>query len=324
VHACRTLAAWGERSGATAVQLAFTQAAARLRPDDGAMAYAVGRLARDRGEYARGETWLRAAIRLSRNRDWHTYALAYLSLGTLYQMVGNLPAARVVTVRGYRTTVRRRVAPLRGTALHNLFSITGEMLDFRRAHRYALLAFEAYGAGHPRFPLLAQDVACFWILHGCFDLAVQVFQAVLARVEEPNDRALVLCNLARAAAAAGQAHIYAEARRECALLLGPSIRPERQAQVWLNLARADASAGLTSQAVAAIECATDLANRLRLALIQFEAESLRGAVQAARASGTRVDLTQGPPGLRGDAEVLAMAIVHNLAVEPAGFAASAY
>ncbi|HEX2081278.1 MAG TPA: tetratricopeptide repeat protein, partial [Longimicrobium sp.] len=89
VHACRAIARWGERRGFTAVQLAFVQAAARLAPEHAQLAYAVGRLARDRGEYARAESWLRCAIRVARNTDWHSYALAYLSLGTLYQHLGN-------------------------------------------------------------------------------------------------------------------------------------------------------------------------------------------------------------------------------------------
>ena len=89
VHACRAIARWGERRGFTAVQLAYTQAAARLAPESPRLAYAVGRLARDGGEYARAESWLRASIRLARRTDWHTYALAYLSLGTLYQQLGD-------------------------------------------------------------------------------------------------------------------------------------------------------------------------------------------------------------------------------------------
>ncbi|HEX8393562.1 MAG TPA: hypothetical protein VF665_14555 [Longimicrobium sp.] len=313
VHACRTIADWGRRQGATAVQLAFTQAAARLVPDEPRLAYAVGRLARDRGEYARGESWLRASISLSRNQDWHTYALGYLSLGSLYQMIGNLPAARVVTVRGYRTASRRRLRPLRGTALHNLFSIAGEMLDFRRAHKYALLAFRQYGPDHERFPALVQDVACFWILHGCFDLAVRAFHSVLPRFTAGEDRMLVLANLARAAAAAGHTTLYLAARAESAALMSFPQRPEREAQVWLNLARADATAGLTEQAEAALGRAEVLADQLRLGLMRFEAEALRGAIQSARMQSARVEAATGTPGLRDEAEQLATAILESLA-----------
>ena len=202
VHACRAIARWGERRGFTAVQLAFTQAAARLAPDHPRLAYAVGRLARDRGEYARAESWLRSAIRLARGTDWHTYALAYLSLGTLYQQLGNLPAARAVTLRGYRTTVRRRVRALQGVALHNLFAVaSGEMLDFRRAHEYALAAFRRYGRDHPRFPALVHDVGCFWMLQRLLShRALRVPDRCCRASPEPEDRAAGARQLGPAAA----------------------------------------------------------------------------------------------------------------------------
>jgi tetratricopeptide (TPR) repeat protein len=311
-HACRSVARWAEETGAAAAQLAFTQAAALLVPESARLAYAVGRLSRDRGEYARGESWLRAAVRLARNRDWHTYALSYLSLGTLYLQLGNLPAARTLTVRGYRTTVRRRVRALEGSALHNLFVVSAEMLDFPRAHQYALEALKHYGPDHPRFALLAQDVACFWILHGCFDLAARVFLAVLPRCPAPDDQALVLANLARASAAAGQGTVYERSRAKCEELLDGPLVPERRAQVLLNLGRAAGSAGGYDRAEAAIRDCLVLARSLRLGQIQLEGESMLDSLRSARALGSTVPPQSGPPGLQGDAEVLAIAIVLSL------------
>ncbi len=286
VHACRAVARWGERRGFTAVQLAFVQAAARLAPEHAQLAYAVGRLARDRGEYARAESWLRCAIRLARNTDWHTYALAYLSLGTLYQQLGNLPAARAVTLRGYRTSVRRRVRGLKGVALHNLFAICAEMLDFGRAQRYALAAFQDYGPEHPRLPMLVHDVGCVWILQGRFAHATDVFQMVLPRFVEPADRLLTLGTLARAAAAAGSRAPYESSYTEAVPLLRQGVAvPERASQVWLNLARAAASMGDYERAVPAAQQALGLAGTLRLGQIRMEVEALLQSVSAARAAG---------------------------------------
>lgn len=286
VHACRAIARWGERRGFTAVQLAFVQAAARLVPEHPRLAYSVGRLARDRGEYARAESWLRCAIRLARGTDWHTYALAYLSLGTLYQQLGNLPAARAVTLRGYRTSVRRRVRALQGTALHNLFTIATEMLDFERAQQYALAASRRYGPAHPRFHLLAHDVGCFWMFHGYFARAADVFELVLPRHSDPADRVLTLGTLARAAAGAGRKAVYqsAFAEAECLLALDLSM-PERAAQVWLDLTRAAASAGDYARAEAAAECGLQIAGSLRLGQIRMEMEAVVHSVRAARTAG---------------------------------------
>jgi tetratricopeptide (TPR) repeat protein len=302
VHACRTIARWGERRGFTAVQLAFVQAAARLVPDHPRLAYSVGRLARDRGEYARAESWLRCAIRLARGTDWHTYALAYLSLGTLYQQLGNLPAARAVTLRGYRTTTRRRIRALQGTALHNLFTIATEMLDFERAQQYALAASRRYGPAHPRFHLLAHDVGCFWMFHGCFARAADVFELVLPRHSDPADRVLTLGTLARAAAGAGRKAVYqsAFAEAECLLALDLGM-PERAAQVWLDLTRAAASAGDYARAEAAAERGLRIAGSLRLGQIRMEMEAVLHSVRAARTAGESHVLSVPAPGIPDEA-----------------------
>lgn len=285
VHACRAVARWGERRGFSAVQLAFTQAAARLAPDHAQLAYAVGRLARDRGEYARAESWLRCAIRLARGTDWHTYALAYLSLGTLYQQLGNLPAARAVTLRGYRTSVRRRVRALQGVALHNLFVLSGEMLDFRRAHEYALAAFRRYGPDHPRFPALVHDVGCFWVQNGCFARAADVFESVLPRFTQPEDRLLTLGNLAYSAAASGRTAVYEACQAEsCTMLACDVASPDRAAQVWLNLARAAAAVGEHGRAEFAAQRALQVAEPLRLGQIRLEVDTLLHELRDARAA----------------------------------------
>lgn len=312
VNACRAIARWGERRGFTAVQLAFVQAAACLAPEHARLAYAVGRLARDRGEYARAESWLRTSIRLSRGTDWHTYALAYLSLGTLYQQLGNLPAARSVTLRGYRTSVRRRVRPLQGVALHNLFAVATEMLDFGRGLQYALAAFQRYGPEHPRFPMLVHDVGLFWILQGCFSRATAVLQSVLPRFDLPTDKVLVLANLARAAAATGNRELYERSYADSLALLPQAPSPERTAQVWMNLARAAASAGDHDRAQSAAHTALEVAGRLHLGQIRLEVESLIAAIGAARAAG-RVLLPNEPAGPDPSGEALAQNILQSLA-----------
>jgi tetratricopeptide (TPR) repeat protein len=283
VNACRAVARWGERRGFAAVQLAYTQAAACLAPEHAKLAYAVGRLARDRGEYARGETWLRKAVRLARGTDWHTYALAYLSLGTLYQQLGNLPAARTLTQRGYRAAVRRRVRPLHGVALHNLFIINAEMLEFARAQEYALAAVRRYGQDHPRFAVLVHDVGCFWMLHGQFTRACDVFATVLDRIQRPEERLMATSTLARAAAADGRADAYAAGvAGALAILESEATPPERSAQGWLNLARAAATAGDRPRARTFGTHALQIATRLRLGQICLEVEAILQAVEGSR------------------------------------------
>ncbi len=243
VNACRAVARWGERRGFTAVQLAFTQAAARLAPDHPRLAYSVGRLARDRGEYARAETWLRTSVRLARGRDWHTYALAYLSLGTLYQHLGNLPAARTLTHRALRTTVRRRLGKLEGTAYHNLFVLTTESGDYAQAQRYARLALQRYGAGHPRLPQLAYDLGIVWFLCGYFERSLPVLEAVLPFFPGGPDRALALASTARAAAGVSDLARFDRYWTEATSMLDANAEHAFAPEGWLALARGAVSAG---------------------------------------------------------------------------------
>jgi tetratricopeptide (TPR) repeat protein len=274
VNACRAVARWGDRRGFTAVQLAFTQAAARLAPEHPRLAYAVGRLSRDRGEYARSETWLRASIRLARGKDWHTYALAYLSLGTLYQQLGNLPAARVVTQRGLRATVRRRLRKLEGTAYHNLFVLTTESGDYPEAQRYAGMALKHYGPGHPRLPQLAYDLGIVWFLCGYFERALPVLEAVLPHLPEGPDRALALASTARAAAGAGDHARFERYWTEASAALEAYSESERAADGWLALGRGAVSARDSARAQAATDRARSIAVARRQAQLVVEAESV--------------------------------------------------
>ena len=294
VNACRAVARWGERRGYAGVQLAYTQAAACLAPEHPRLAYAVGRLARDRGEHARGESWLRTAVRLARGRDWHTYALAYLSLGTLYQQLGNLPAARALTQRGYRAATRRHVRSLQGAALHNLFTITAEMLELGRAQEYALAAFRRYGPTHPRFPGLVHDVGIFWMQHGRYADAADLLQAVLPRIREPEQRLMALGTLARAAAGSGRAEAYEHAAVQALELLALDVTaPERTAQGWLTLARAAAAARDEERARTAGARALQIAAPLRLGQIVFEAEAVLRALDAPAAAPAAAEAPAG-------------------------------
>jgi tetratricopeptide (TPR) repeat protein len=281
VNACRAVARWGDRRGFTAVQLAYTQAAARLAPAHPRLAYAVGRLSRDRGEYARSETWLRASIRLARGTDWHTYALAYLSLGTLYQQLGNLPAARAVTERGLRATVRRRLRRLEGTAYHNLFVLTTESGDYARAQRYAGMALQRYGPGHPRLPQLAYDLGIVWFLCGYFERALPVLEAVLPHLPEGAERALGLASTARAAAGAGDRARFERYWVEATAALAAFEEHTTAADGWLALARGAVSVRDATRAHEAACRAREIGHARRQGQLVMEADAVLASARSA-------------------------------------------
>lgn len=308
-HACRSVARWAEQQQKPATQLAFTQAAALLAPESARLAYAVGRLSRERAEYARAETWFRRAIKLGRGSDWEYYVLSYLSLGTLYQQLGNVPAARTLTLRGLRSAGRRRLRGLQGTALHNLFVLSAEAHDAPRAHEYARGALSRYGTRHPRLPALAHDVACFWSNRGLFAQAVPVLEAVLPHIPTVEERAVVLANVSRAAAGAGQRARFEARWADTVAALAASRSDERAAEAWLDLARGAALMAAWERAEKAAGRAFDIASRRRQSHVSLEAEAEREAARACRLAAAG---REAAPALAQQADELVSALVTSL------------
>lgn len=277
-RACLAVAAWAKEGRNRATELAFTQAAALLRPVDAALAHRVARLARDRSEYPRAETWYRRAIHLSRRTDWDVYTLAYIGLANLYISVGNYPAARELSNLALRTSLRHGLKAYAGMAAHALFIIAAEAGSAREATDFAQLAFRHYGPSHPRTVPLAHDVAAFWLNQGFFARALPVLEALLPHVIDPDDRAIGWANAARAAAGVQARPQYAEYRRAALRELQHCNSEARAGDVLLALARAGASIGEVDQAREAVGRVVEIASRRGLAQLRLQAESLRASI----------------------------------------------
>ena len=271
--ACTGLAEWADDAGAPATRLSFLQAAALISGRDPHLALEVGRIARDLGDLARGESWFRHAVRLARNHDWNTYVWAYVGLGVLYIRCGNYPAANAVMLRALRTAVRNRFQELAGVAHHHLFHLTTEAGRLGEAYDHARRALAAYGTENPKLPGLAADVGRFWLHVGHSARALPLFEAAVPAIEDPNVRAMVAANVVRAAAAVGDRHRY-EASRETALLtitaaVGRSrLEDAYEALAYADLAMEPARARVT--AAEALRIATAAGN----AEVRLSAEKL--------------------------------------------------
>jgi tetratricopeptide (TPR) repeat protein len=310
--ACAAVARWAEERGAPATALAYMQAAALAEPGDAALAYAVGRLARQHGEPVRAEGWLHKAVVLARQSgDWSSYAMAFAALGNLAVQRGNLPAARRMHTRALRAAQRHRLRQVQAMALHDLFVTAMELGDGHAATEYAGAALRAYGDGHPRVPALAHDVACFWTAAGEFARALPVFRAALPHIPGRAERAVVLANVARAAAGTGDRRSFEDAAAEAASLVEQPDAERGAAQVWLNLARGAASLGDAPLAAMAAETAARAAARRGEAKILASAEAI---AQAARAGSSARAAEVTPPGTAEDpGDVLAAELVRSLA-----------
>ncbi|HZG43503.1 MAG TPA: tetratricopeptide repeat protein, partial [Longimicrobium sp.] len=227
-------------------------------------------------------------VRLARNRDWHTYALAYLSLGTLYMQLGNLPAAETLTSRALRTARRRNLRALEGAAYHNLFVLAAERGEYGQAQDYAGRALSRYGKHHPRVPYLAYDLGCVWFLCGRFHEAFPVLRAVLPHIPDTVERPMLLANVARAAAGAGNRQAFHQYWTQSVEAAAAHGEHAAIAQAWLNLARGAISVQEPGLAEVAALQAGAIADRLRMGQIRIEAESV---LHCARTGGLLPQIT---------------------------------
>jgi len=287
-RACQHIAAWADAEGHSATSIAFAQAAAAALPGDASTAFAVGRTARRRAEYARAETWFRRAIALARQSgDWTSYALAFSGLGNLYVQRGNYPAARRFHVRALRAARRHSLRQIQGSALHDLFVISAAGGSSGEAERMARGAFEAYGAEHPRLSILAHDIAYFWMEQGHFAPALVVFDALLPHLRRHEDRMVGLANIVRAAAGVGDRRRFEDSWDEVWDGLARNDHTENAAQVLVELAQGGVQLGEYERADRAADRAARIARERGEAKVLLAAEAVQESARRGRLARTR-------------------------------------
>jgi tetratricopeptide (TPR) repeat protein len=311
--ACQHIAAWADARGYPATSIAFAQAASAAVPHDAAAAYAVGRTARRRAEYARAETWFRRAIALARQSgDWTSYALAFSGLGNLYVQRGNYPVARRFHIRALRAARRHSLRQIQGGALHDLFVIAAAGAHAGEAERLARAAFEAYGADHPRLPVLAHDIAYLWVEQGHFSPALTVFEALLPHLRRHEDRMVGLANIVRAAAGVGDRLRFDEAWDEVWDGLARNDRTENAAQVLLELAHGATQLAEYERAERAADRAARTARERGEARVLLSAEAVVEAARRARAVRSRAGAPAPAPAAPDESDAFAAELARSL------------
>jgi tetratricopeptide (TPR) repeat protein len=268
-RACDAVSAWAEGEGHTGTALAWARAAASAYPPNVAAAHRVGIMARRRADYATAEAWLQHAGSMARRHgDWYGYVLSLNSLGNLDAQRGEFGQARAHLAKALAAARRprgrvegglKRLRLLEGDILHDLLMVAAYSGDYAGAERFAAEAFERMRAGHQRLPVLAHDVAVLWMERGNFGRALQVFDAILPSIRNPNERLLVRCNLARCAGAEGRAEVYARTAVEVWDLIGGRPPSSIPAGVYVNLARGAAGIRLWEDAERAAVLASEAA-----------------------------------------------------------------
>jgi tetratricopeptide (TPR) repeat protein len=309
--ACRRISQWSDDEGLLATALAFAQAAATVTPGDAGAAFAVGKLARRRAEYARAETWFRRTIALARQiGDWAIYAQAFIGLGNLYMVRGNLPGARRFLLRAVRAAQRNSLHSIEGAALHDWFVVAINADRAEEAQQLARRAFEAYGDQHPGLPRLAYDVAYWWITQGYYARALPVVRSSMAHSAQPSDQLSAWGSIARATGGLGDRTGFREAWDACYDLLGSTSTAERAAEALLDMALGAASLGMWDKAEQAAREALETGSRRSEGRIRLSAEAVLDSVRHHRTVETQRSVVR--PEVVEAGEDLAAAFIRSL------------
>lgn len=283
-------ATWAQENHHLGTAMLFAQIAADAVPENAAYAHRVGMIARLKGDYHRAEAWYRRAIVLGRRGDRYSYSRSLTGLGLLYRQRGNMPAAEQVLVRALRTVRAYRVKKLEGEVLHNLCVVAFEQHKTDAGVAYAQQAFATWGPDHAKIPLLANDLAWYWMdQEGAFARALPIFQQVLRYTGVPVERLYVLANIARSAGGAGQRQVFERTWDEFWALLAMIPAKEGTASALVDVAHGALSLGLQESALLAAGHARMLAERCHETKIQFVAEAILASVKA-EAPGTSLRL----------------------------------
>lgn len=280
VSRCRAIEEWADRRNKGRTALEFGQLAAIAAPNDAPAAVSVAKRGRDMAEYARAESWYwQAVVRARRSGDWEAYVRAMLGMGVTHRLRGNYPAARRNMVRGLRRARRQALGPMIPMAYHELTVLAIKGDNLRRTVKYGRRTLEGYGPDHPRLPILANDVAIFWMNRGYFREGYALICSVPERASLAEN-VLVSANRARAAGALGRvaefqslAQVVESSYRETAV---GSVA----ASALLDTARGALSLGLVHSASDLATESLALARRRREAEIVFEAEAVLGECNA--------------------------------------------
>lgn len=256
------------------------QTALLLKPESVPVAYHIARLLRRVAMYGDAEAWLRyTADRATAAEDWEHHALALSGLGNLNRQRGNFPDSVRFHSLALRSARDHGVRRLEGDALYDLAVMHFESGELDEGMKYAREAITAYGPGHSQLVRMVNDLAWIWMhQHGESGRALELFYAIEPRVQDPPFRAVLLANIARAAAEEGQAHIYELTWPEAYAYIRRQDTEDGHAAAFCQLALAALASMQLERARQAATLCLNVAERRREAYSVFMAEQILDAL----------------------------------------------
>jgi hypothetical protein len=141
-----------------------------------------------------------------------------------------------------------------------------------------------------------------------------VLEAALPHFVSGPEQSMAIATVARAAAGAGDHERFESAWREAVDALGDAVHPAT-GEGWLNLARGAHSVGDAERATLAARRAFRIADTLRLAGLNFAAESVLSS--SSPSAAPEVAAWRGDGAMGSDADVLVDRLVRGLELSAA-------
>jgi tetratricopeptide (TPR) repeat protein len=246
-RACSEISEWAAERGYLDTSIAFAEAASAVAPADADLAYRAGRAARRKGAHDRAQQWFELTIALARrSNDPTTYTSAQLGWGVMETERGRRDAARKRLTAAWKAAKRWKLRRLAAAARHNLMILEIPDGDLALAGQHASASFRLYGRSDEKLYRLANDTACLWASRSFLGPALEVFEAALPFFTRIGERALVIANIGRAAAALGDRTKFLDACDEV-IRIGRATG-ERLAVSLVTLAHGAITLGYTGRA----------------------------------------------------------------------------
>jgi tetratricopeptide (TPR) repeat protein len=270
------VAQWAERNQAQRSAVVFLQAALLMLPGNVGLSYQIGRLLRKLAMWEQAEAWLTHSRESAEHQqDWENHGFALSGLGNLHRERGNHPEAVRCHLLALESARIHGVRRIEGDALYDLAVMSFERLAVQEGMAYVRQAITAYGPGHSQLIRLANDVA--WIFMHAYaeaGFALTTFQSIEPLVYEPASRAVLLANIARAAAEVNAPHIYELAAAEAYSFIQAQKTEEGHAAAFAQLAFAAISAGQPERARQMAKLCRGVAERRREGYFIIEADQM--------------------------------------------------
>jgi tetratricopeptide (TPR) repeat protein len=281
VLALVVVADWAEEEmRALRTAVVFYQAALLVAVENVPITNHISRLLRCLGLLSDAEAWLRyTADQAATAEEREHQVLALAGLGNLERANGNSLEAIRLHHLALDTARQHGLRQREGDVLYDLAVMGFQEGNLDDGMQYAREAISAYGRGNFQLVRLAHDLAWLWMhLHGESRLALQIFQHVEPCLHDPPLRAVLLAQIARAAAEDGATHIYELAWLEAYVFLRKQDAEEGHAAALIQLALAALASMQLDRARQTISLALEAASRRRENRLATVAEQIRSSL----------------------------------------------